>query len=176
MRLAYLGERVGASAPPLFESWVSDKALEDARLSAMQPRLLITKNELSTLRTVVRTVLDVAERSQGATDQVSFFNQIKDAMVRMSQNPDTLVNANFDTLGGAFGEALADLPYRSEIMEITEQRWANSSTLQREILDRLKARLVLYERWHDDPANWTRLAPDAPDGEHVFAMPFSALP
>jgi hypothetical protein len=176
MRLAYLGERVGTAAPPVFESWVSDKALDDARVSALQPRLLVTRNELSTLRTVAQTVLDIAERSQGSTDQVGFFNQIKDAMVRISQNPDTLVNADFSTLGGAFGEALADLPYQSEIMEITESRWTNSSTLQREILDRLRARLVLYERWHDDPANWTRLSPDAPDGEHVFAMPFSALP
>lgn len=176
MRLAYLGERVGTAAPPVFESWVSDKALEDGTVSALTPRLLITKNELSTLRSVVQTVLDVAERSQGTTDQVTFFNQIKDAMVRLSQNPDTLVNAEFDTLGGAFGEALADLPYRSEMMEITESRWANSGTLQREVLDRLRARLVLYERWHDDPANWTRLSEDAPDGEWVFAMPFSALP
>ncbi len=176
MRLAYLGERAGTAAPPVFESWVSDKALEDGRVSALQPRLLITKNELSTLRTVVGTVLDLAERSQGTTDQVSFFNQIKDAMVRMSQNPDTLVNADFETLGGAFGEILADLPYQSEIMEITESRWMNSSTLQREVLDRLRGRLLLYERWHDDPANWTALAADAPDGEHVFAMPFSALP
>ena len=94
----------------------------------------------------------------------------------MSQNPDTLVNSDFDTLGGAFGEALADLPYRSEMMEITESRWANSGTLQREVLDRLRARLLLYERWHDDPANWTKLSEDAPDGEWVFAMPFSALP
>lgn len=176
MRLAYLGERTGTAAPPVFETWVADKALEDGRVSALQPRLLITKNELSTLRTVVNTVLDIAERGQGATDQVSFFNQIKDAMVRMSQNPDTLVNADFDTLGGAFGEVLADLPYQSEIMEITESRWMNSSTLQREVLDRLRGRLLLYERWHDDPANWTALAEDAPDGEHVFAMPFSALP
>lgn len=176
MRLAYLGERNETAAPPVFESWVSDKALEDARISALQPRLLISKNELSTLRTVVRTVLDLSERTQGQTDQVSFFGQIKGAMVRMSQNPETLVNADFDTLGGAFGEALSDLPYRSEIMDITESRWANSSTLQREVLDRLRARLVLYERWHDDPANWTRLSDDAPDGEWVFAMPFSALP
>lgn len=176
MRLAYLGERQGAAAPPLFESWVSDKALEDGRVSALQPRLLITKNELSTLSSVIRTVLDAAERGQSGGDQVSFFNQIKDAMARMAQNPDTLVNAQFDTLGGAFGEILGDLPYRSEIMEITEARWTGSGTLQREVIDRLRARLVLYERWHDDPANWTRLAEDAPDGEHVFAMPFSALP
>ncbi len=176
MRLAYLGERTGAGAPPVFESWVSDKALEDGRVNALQPRLLITKNELSTLRTVVHTVLDLAERGQGGRDQVSFFNQIKEAMVRMSQNPDTLVHTDFDTLGGAFGEVLADLPYQSEIMEITESRWMNSSTLQREVLDRLRGRLLLYERWHDDPANWTALAENAPDGEHVFAMPFSALP
>ncbi len=176
MRLAYLGSARGTQAPPLFEAWVSDKALEDPRKSALEPRLLMTKNELSTLKTVLETVLDIGERTQGQTDQVQFFAQIKDAMARMAQNPETLVNAEFDTLGGAFGEILADLPYRSQIMEITETRWAKSGTLQREILDGLRAKFLLYEKWHDDPANWVALSEGAPDGDRVFAMPFSVLP
>jgi hypothetical protein len=178
MRMAYLGARQGTTAPPVFESWVSDKALEDARVSALEPRLLVSKSELSTLSTLIRTILDIAERSQGSTDQLDFFNQIRDAMVGMAQDPNMVVNTDFETLGEAFGESLGDLPYRSEIMEITESRWANSGTLQGEVLDRLRARLLLYERWHDNPENWTDLTPDEPsdDSETVFAMPFSALP
>lgn len=175
MRLAYLGAQRGAQAPAVIDSWVSDKALEDPRRVALEPRLLITKNELSTLKTLLQTVLDIAERDQ-AGDQDRFFAQIKDAMARMAQNPDTLVNTGFDTLGGAFGEILTDLPYTSPVMEITEQRWANSGTLQREVLETLRSKFLLYEKWHDDPANWTALAEGAPDGERVFAMPFSVLP
>ena len=179
MRLAYLGAQRGTTAPPVFESWVSDKALEDARINALEPRLLVSKAELSTLSTIIETILDIAEtNAAGGGGQSDFFDQIRDAMIGFAQDPNMVVNTDFDTLGEAFGASLADLPYRSQLMDITPSRWANSGTLQREVLDQLRARLVLYRRWSTDPETWTDLTPDEPsdDSEEVFAMPFSALP
>jgi hypothetical protein len=179
MQLAYLGREAGTQAPPVVESWVADVALEDGRKLALEPRLLVTRNELSTLSSVIDSVLAASEQAgAGQGDQRQFFRQIKDALALMAQNPDVLVNTEFDTLGGAFGEILESLPYASasELLQITEERWLNSGTLQQEITDRLRARRTLYEGWHDDPANWTALHEGAPDGEHVFAMPLSVLP
>jgi serine/threonine-protein kinase PpkA len=69
------------------------------------------------------------------------------------------------------------LPYRSPLLDITPERWLNTSTVdQRVILDRLRSRLRLFERVHDDPANWTALYADAPPGEMVYAMPLGYLP
>ena len=176
MELAYLGEMLDTRAPDVFEAWISDRALEDARKIAVEPRLLMTKNQLSTLREVLAAVLEVGERTQGGGAAGDFFNQLKGAVSRMAADPRMLVNAEFESLGGAFGEFLEGLPYRSRVMEITEDRWENMGTGRRQIIDDLRGRFLLYERWHDDPDNWVPLYESAPDGEHVFAMPFEALP
>ena len=94
----------------------------------------------------------------------------------MATDPTMLVNTEFDTLGSAFGEFLEGLPYQSRVMEITEDRWENMGTGRRQIIDDLRGRFLLYERWHDDPDLWVPLYENAPDGEHVYAMPFGALP
>ena len=176
MELAYLGDMLDTRAPDLFEAWISDRALEDARKVAAEPRLLITKNQLSTLREVLATVLEVGERTQGGGAAGDFFSQLKGAVSRMAADPRMLVNAEFETLGSAFGEFLEGLPYQSRVMEITEDRWENMGTGRRQIIDDLRGRFLLYERWHDDPGLWVPLFEGAPDGEHVFAMPFAALP
>lgn len=176
MELAYLGQVLDTRAPDLFEAWISDRALEDARKIAVEPRLLMTKNQLSTLREVLAEVLEVGERTQVGGSETNFFSQLKGAVSRMAADPHMLVNAEFDTLGSAFGEFLEGLPYRSRVMEITEDRWENMGTGRRQIIDDLRGRSLLYQRWHDDPRLWVPLYDGAPDGEHVLAMPFAALP
>jgi hypothetical protein len=47
---------------------------------------------------------------------------------------------------------------------------------RRSVLDGMRQKLVQYRKWLYDPAVWTALYPDAPDGEYVFAMPFDVLP
>ena len=175
MELAYLGEVLDTRAPDVFQAWIADRALEDARKIAVEPRLLMTKNQLSTLREVLSAVLEVGERTQGGGGN-DFFNQLKGAVSRMANDPRMLVNTEFETLGSAFGEFLEGLPYRSRIMEITESRWENMGTERRRIIDDLRSRFLLYERWHDDPGIWVPLYEGAPDGEYVYAMPFEALP
>lgn len=176
MELAYLGEMLDTRAPDLFQAWIADRALEDARKVAVEPRLLMTKNQLSTLREVLGAVLEVGERTQVGGSETDFFSQLKGAVSRMATDPRMLVNAEFETLGSAFGEFLEGLPYRSRVMEITEERWENMGTGRRQIIDDLRGRSLLYQRWHDDPDRWVPLYDGAPDGEHVFAMPFAALP
>ena len=95
----------------------------------------------------------------------------------MAQNPNTLVNTRFETLGQAAGEFLDGLPYRSQILDtITATEWMNMGHRRREVLDRVAAKQQLYERFDRNQALWTPLYPNAPDGERVYAMPLSALP
>ena len=176
MELAYLGRALETRAPDVFEAWVADRALEDPRKLAVEPRLLITKNQLSSLRDVLVAVLEVGESSQASGAATDFFSQLRGAVSRMAQDPGRLINTDFDTLGSAFGEFLEGLPYQSRVMEITQERWDNMGTGRRQIIDDLRSRFLLYERWHDDPSLWVALYDNAPDGEHVYAMPFGALP
>jgi hypothetical protein len=176
MRLRFLGQAQGTEAPDVIRAWVADRALEDPTKSAITPRLLLTRNELSSMTTILQEILSLAEATQGADDPSMFFRQVQDAVARLAVNPDLVVNTGFETLGGAVGEFLLGLPYRSQIMDLTEERWINAGTERREIIDGLRQKLSLYRQIHNDPANWTALYDGAPDGEHVYAMPFAVLP
>jgi hypothetical protein len=95
----------------------------------------------------------------------------------MSRDPSRIMNAEFNDLGDAMGEFLQDLPYQSEVMRITEQRWLQmSGAEQRELIDRMKSKLALYEQVHNTPSKWVALAPGLPDGERVSAIPLSFMP
>ena len=175
MQLAYLGRKQGAQVPDVIRGWVSEKAIEDPSRLAIEPRLLVTKNEMATMADLLSNLLDLGEQSRSAEDAASFFAQVRDVVARMAQNPDRLVNTDAETLGGAL-EFLEDLPYESQLMLTTEERWSQSAMNRRQILDGMRQKLVQYRKWLLDASVWTRLYPGAPDGEYVFAMPFDVLP
>ncbi len=175
LQLAYLGRLRDTQAPDVIEGWVSEKAIEEPTKLAIEPRLLVTKNEMATMADLLSQLLTLGEQSRDAEDAASFFTQVRDVVARMAQNPDRLINTESDTLGGAL-EFLDDLPYESQLMLTTEERWGQSAMNRRAILDGMRQKLVQYRKWLLDPEVWTALYDGAPDGEYVFAMPFDVLP
>jgi hypothetical protein len=175
MRLAYLGRLQGTQAPDVIEGWVSEKAVEDPLVQAIEPRLLVSKNEMATMADLLDRLLTLSEQARGDEDAAEFFTQVRSVVAQMAQNPDRLINTDSDTLGGAL-EFLEDLPYSSQLMLTTEQRWAQSAMVRRPIIDGMRQKLVQYRKWLLDPDVWTPLYDEAPDGEYVFAMPFDVLP
>jgi hypothetical protein len=72
---------------------------------------------------------------------------------------------------------LQDLPYQSEVIRINDQKWMQmSGAEQRELIDRLKSKLALYEQIHNTPLKWIALGPGTPDGEKVSAIPLNFMP
>jgi hypothetical protein len=177
MRLEWIGRRRDVAAQDLLEVWAIDRSLENPLVPALDRRLLISKNELSTMADVLREISQIGEQTQGEMREGEFFELLRGALARMAQNPSALVDAEFATLDEAVSEHLADLPYQSPILgDITPERWLNMGAERRTTLDRVKSRLQLLEHFHDDETLWTALYEGAPDGERVFAMPFEALP
>lgn len=177
MRLAWLGRDRNAGVPEIIEGWAIDRALENPLIPALDVRLLVTKNQLSTMTDVLREILAIGSQTQGEMREGEFFELLRGALARIAQDPDHLVATDVETLDEAIGEFLGELPYQSPILEnVTADKWATMGSQRRAILDRVEARLMLYEHYHDEPDNWTALYEGAPPGEHVFAMPFEALP
>lgn len=175
MQLAWLGTQRGTQAPDVIRGWLSDKAVEAPSKLAVEPRLLLTKNEMATMAELLDNLVRLGEQAQSSGDAYSFFGQVRGVIADMAQNPDRVVNADADTLGGAL-EYLEQLPYRSQLLQMTEDRWGQSAMLRRTILDGMRQKLVQYRKWLYDDTVWTALYEGAPDGEHVFAMPFDVLP
>lgn len=175
MRLAWLGSQPGVAPPDILRGWMSDKAVEDPLKLAVEPRLLVTKNEMATMADLLTGLLEAGERNRTAEDADAFFGQVQSVIAQMAQNPDRLIDAGAATPGGAL-EFLEDLPYRSQLLRIDRQTWAQSAVERRAILDGMRRKLVQYRKWLLDPGVWTTLTADAADGDHVFAMPFDVLP
>ena len=175
MQLAYLGRQRGARAPDVFEAWAADRVLADPRRAGLEVRVLLTKNQLSDLRDVLATVVELGQTNQLSPED--FFGQLRSAVALLARDPDRIVSAEFESLGDLLGEYLEDLPYRSQLMEIDEQTWlAMGPGAQREVLDSIQAKLRLYQRYHDQVDLWIALYDGAPEGETVFPIPLDALP
>lgn len=175
MELAWLGSRKGTQAPDVITGWVSDKAVEAPQKLSFEPRLLVTKNEMATMAELLDNLIRLAEQTRGADDAQSFFGQVQQVIGQAVTNPETLTQVNDDTIGSSL-EYLERLPYRSQILQMTEDRWLQSAVVRRGIIDGMRQKLTQYRKWLFDAGVWTVPYEGAPDGEHVFAMPFDVLP
>lgn len=177
MQLDFLGQREQVQAPHVVTSWVSDMDLARPDIPAFKVTVLLTKNQLSDLYQRLKVILDQAQRTKrtGARD---FFQGILSAAARISRDPNQFSLKPAENLRqmGLLGEFLDDLPYRSDIMRLTEEDWYRMSVgEQQALIDDLKLKLKRYRQYHDDVANWTSFGAADP-GDSVYRVPLSMMP
>jgi hypothetical protein len=177
MVLSYLGRQQGVKAPPMFESWATDRDVRNRELPSFTVRVLLTKNQLSDLLGTVRKLGEAYEKSQ--LDPTNFFNQLRSAAAAMGRDPSRLGQSNVKNLeqAGLMAEYLDGLPYQSALMGMSFDTWKNMSVGQQQaMVDNLKSLAALYQRFNDDVDRWVKLNPSAGDGDRVFPVPLDALP
>ena len=177
MRLAYVGEKQGTQAPTLYSSWASDRDIRRPDLATFSVRVLLTKNQLSDLQATLGRLVVAGERAQ--VDPGDFFNQLRSAAVAMGRDPARLGQAQVRNLeqSGLMGEYLEGLPYQSKVMSIDQDMWVRMSVgEQQALLDEVKSKIALYQRYHDDVDRWVLLAPNAEPGDAVYPVPIDTLP
>jgi serine/threonine-protein kinase PpkA len=177
MHLEYLGLRGKVQAPQVVTSWVSDMDLQRPNIPAFTVTVLLTKNQLSDLHQRLKIVLDQAQRTKrtGAKD---FFQGILSAAAQISRDPSQFSKKPHQNLGqlGLLGEFLDDLPYRSNIMRLTEEDWYRMSVgEQQALIDDLKSKIKRYQQYHDDVDNWVSFGATGP-GDMVYRVPLSMMP
>lgn len=181
MQLAYLGRQQGTEAPDLFKAWLADRAFGNPAVPTTEVRVLLTKNQLSDLRDVVKAILDAGEQSQDpeAVSTADFFDLLRSSAAHLARDPNQLSNPDAAKLGelGLLGEYLDDLPYKSQVMTLTADEWEQWSISQQEdLLDSLRRKLRHYQIYHDDTDRWVSLGGTGDPGEAVYPVPIDALP
>jgi hypothetical protein len=117
----------------------------------------------------------IEQANAGRLQPQTVFANIRNAALAAARDPRRI--GNLATLGAAFGEYLDGLPYRSQVMELTERGWLElQSGGQRELLNALEAKLRLYEEYAATPSLWTQLGSGNQPGAAVFAVPLDQLP
>ncbi|HEX2890175.1 vWA domain-containing protein [Vineibacter terrae] len=178
MALAYLGSQNQTQAPKMFEAWATDRDMDTPTSTALEVRVLLTKNQLSDLQQTIRRIVDAGKRGQ--LTPAGFFDELRSAAAAMSRDPSRIGRRGTEKLGelGLMGEYLDDLPYRSKIMGIDQATWtAWSIAEQQALINELEAKARLYERFHNDAALWVQLGgPGGDPGDAVYPIPLDALP
>lgn len=173
MRLSYLGRAEGTRAPDVVRSWTTDRDLDDTTIPSLEVRVLLTRNQLSDLAQALGTVLQAG--LAGRTEPRTFFTQLRAAFAAAARDPQRIARA--DRIGALLGEYLEGLPYRSEVMDITEDDWlAMGSIAQAVVLNSIEAKLRLYQEFQSHPDLWVDLSGTRSPGEAMFPVPIEALP
>lgn len=176
MRLANLGHQQHTQAPDVQSSFTCDRDLSNADVAGLNVRVLLTRNQLADLYKSLKIILDTG--LAGRIEPQTFFTQLRSAFATAATDPQQITQiTNATNVGGMLGEYLDDLPYRSQILNVTQEDWlAMGSIAQREILNGIERRLLLFESFQEQSALWHDIAQSGQPGEAVYPVPIEALP
>jgi serine/threonine-protein kinase PpkA len=149
-------------------AWVVDVDMTQPGVRSLEPKLLITKNELSSLQTVTTTILTKAREKVIVGG--SFFDAVMGAVASSASGGRT------GTLADKFPLFIKGLPYKSPLMEKSRDWWeGQTAEQQQEFVKELEAKLAYYRSVNENPAMWKPLNKDAESGDYVAAIPLSQL-
>lgn len=178
MRLAYLGEVTGASAPPVFHAWIGDRDFVKQSVPTTEVRVLLTKAQLSDLSEVVKKIVDAA--NEGLISPNEMFERLRSVAATMGKDPNQLQKGGKSaTLAemGLMAEYLEGLPYLSEVLSLDEETWKGMEGLEQEkFIRRLNTKLKYYQKYNADADRWVSLAEGSDPRDHVYPVPLEALP
>ena len=177
MQLAYLGQKTGTSAPPVFEAWISDRDLVQQNIPTTDVRVLLTKSQLSDLSDTMKEILTIA--NEGIISPNEMFEQLRSVAATMGADPNQLNQKDNVKLAelGLMAEYLEDLPYQSEVLNLDEDTWKSMDGLAQEKFVRtLGTKLNHYRRYNQDADRWVKLSPDADSREDVYPVPLEMMP
>ncbi|WP_225086906.1 vWA domain-containing protein [Pectobacterium colocasium] len=177
MQLAYLGKKNGTKAPLVFKAWISDRDLIKQNIPTTDVRVLLTKGQLSDLSDVVNQILQAA--NEGMISPTKMFERLRTVAATMGADPNQLKlqeNAKITDLG-VLGEYLADLPYRSDVLNLDEDTWKSWDGLSQEKFIRtLSTKLRHYQKYNADVDRWVELAKDSDPRDRVYPVPLEMMP
>ncbi len=190
LHLKYLGLTPAGQTPLSdFAGWIWDHDLERPVRPTVEIRVLLTKNQLSNLANGVRRILEAAKSGRTNSDQ--FHRSLVDFSSAMGHDAALAKPVEDLTIAdlGILGEFVDDLPYKSVIMNISQEAWENMSDSEQD--DHIRAienKLERYGIYEADCTSWVDLANPqrdrssgcdavaSDDGELVYPVPLDALP
>ncbi len=180
LRLRYLQKNAGEPVPRVFDAWMVDRDFTDPQKSAVEVRVLLTRDQLSDLKAVMQQVLELAE--EGVLTPSGFLNDLKSLAASVSRDPASVagsVSAEKGNLAdlGYMREYIDDLPYTGEVMNLSLASWEEwSAKEQIEFMNRLESKINYYQALHDHTDLWVTPGGGPVNGNSVFPIVLELLP
>ncbi len=180
LRLRYLQKEAGKPLPKVFDAWMIDRDFSDPQKSLVDVRVLLTRDQLSDLKSVMQQVLELAE--EGVLTPSGFLNDLKSLAATVSRDPGA-VSGNISSEGGNLAdlgymrEYIDDLPYTGEVMNLSLANWEEwSAKEQIEFMHRLESKINYYQALHDHTDLWVTPGGGSVNGNSMFPVALDLLP
>lgn len=183
LRMRYLQQGEQGRIPNVFNAWLVDRDISDPRRQTLDVRVLLTRDQLSDLHSILRQVLTTAE--EGLLSPRTFLNDLKSLAATISRDPEQLgstTRASGARAGnladmGFMREYIEDLPYTGEVMNISLENWQDwPAKEQVEFINRLEEKINYYQVLHDHTDLWVSLDGGSISGDSVFPIALEMLP
>ncbi len=171
--IEYIGQ--AATPPNDIAAWVADRDLVDLGFKSLNVHILLTKNQLSTLEQSLKRVLQAVKTADAS--QADFFTSLQQIAGQTVNNPAQIAAANTLAETGLLPTFIQRLPYKSQVLSLTDEMFASMTSSQRQALEsEIKARIRQYRDIIATPDLWKHTNPDDPDSVAVYPLPLSLLP
>ena len=180
LRMRYLQKESGKPPPAVFDAWMVDRDFINPELSAVDVRVLLTRDQLSDLKYVMQQVLQLAE--EGVLSPQNFIDDLKSLAATVSRDPSAVAGSTSgdgENLAdmGYMREYIEDLPYTGEVMGLTLETWEEwSAKVQIEFMHRLESKINYYQALHDHTDLWVTPGGGPVNGNSVFPVALELLP
>ncbi|MES9857605.1 MAG: vWA domain-containing protein [Sedimenticola sp.] len=183
LRMRYLQKGKDNRIPNVFDAWLLDRDFNDPQRQTLDVRVLLTRDQLSDLHSILKQVLETAE--EGLLSPRNFLNDLKSLAATISRDPEQL-GSTTRTAGGQEGnladmgfmrEYIEDLPYTGEVMQLSLDSWQDwPAREQVAFINRLEAKINYYQALHDHTDLWVSLDGGAVSGDSLFPIALEMLP
>jgi hypothetical protein len=171
--IEYVGQ--GANPPKDIIGWALDRDLTNPAVRAMDVRVLVTRGQLNSLVTALDQIVQAffqAEVSQG-----QFFDALQAVAGQTMKRPEDIGQAGTLADSGLLPAFVGSLPYRSEILTLTNDMYASMTAQQRSELEmNLLTKLEQYRTINEQPDAWTALNEGDPDIDWVYPLHLDYMP
>ncbi len=180
LRLRYLQNEEGKPLPKFFNAWMIDRDFKNPEKSSVDVRILLTRDQLSDLKSVMQQVLELAE--EGVLSPKNFIDDLQSLAATVSRDPSAVGSSTSGTGAnlaemGYMREYIEDLPYTGEVMNLTLDNWEEwSAKEQIEFMHRLESKINYYQALHDHTDLWVTPGGGAVNGNSVFPVVLDLLP
>ncbi len=174
---AALIEYVGKEATPPKDivAWTLDRDLINPADRSLEVRVLVTREQLSSLAQSLDQVVQALMRAQ--VTQGQFFEALQGVSGQAMKRPDDLGGAATLAESGLLPAFIQSLPYKSDILSLTDDMFASMTAEQRSQLEwSVLAKLDQYRTINEQVDAWFRLNDTDPDQDLVYPLHLDYLP
>jgi hypothetical protein len=171
--IEYIGKE--ASPPKDIVAWALDRDLINPAHKSLDVRVLVTREQLSSLAQALDQVVQALMRAE--VTQGQFFEALQGVAGQAMKRPEDLGGPTRLADTGLLPAFIQSLPYKSDILSLTNDMFASMTAEQRSQLEwSILAKLDQYRTINEQVDAWFRVNDTDPDQDLVYPLHLDYLP